>query len=298
MKDLPLYLAYRALSAFVAILPEPVMRRTGEAVGWASSFFAPTRLRLVETNLERVTGSSFGLRRRARRAFASYGRYWSEVFWVRPRRKCAIVAHTEVVNVERLHAARDASEGVIVALPHIGNWEMAGARAEVEGVPVLAAAEALSNRRVVEWFVAVRKTMGIEVVVAGGSKRVTTRLVSRLREGGTIALIADRDLSGRGIEVEFFGERTTMPAGPVALADRTGAALLPVGCYFKEGRGHRFVISEPIAIPDIEDRDERIAAGTQQFAYALEAIIRESPEQWHLFQPNWPSDRDASGRSS
>ncbi len=292
MRQLPLYLAFRALAFAVGILPEAAARRLGEGLGWLSSFAGPGRLRLVERHLARVTGEDARLRRRARRAFASYGRYWAEVFWVRPGRKAAIVAHTDVDHLERLHAARDAGHGVIVALPHIGNWEAAGARAEAEGVPVLAAAEALANERLVEWFVAVRAAMGIEVAIAGQGNRVTARLARRLREGGAVALLADRDLSGRGIEVEFFGETTTLPAGPVALADRTGAALLPVGSYFKPGRGHRFVINERVEIPDLDDRAARVAAGTQRFAHALEAIIREAPEQWHLFQPNWPSDRE------
>ena len=225
--------------------------------------------------------------------FASYGRYWAEVFWVRPRRKESVVAHTDIVNVDRLHRARDAPEGLILALPHMGNWEAAGARAEHEGVRVLAAAEALPNDRLVEWFISMREAMGIDVVIAGGGRRATGALAKRLREGGTVALVADRDLTGKGVEVVFFGERTTMPAGPVVLADRTGATLLPVGCYFNGGRGQRFVIHAPIEVPDIEDRDQRIAAGTQLFANTLETIIREAPEQWHLFQPNWPSDREA-----
>lgn len=294
MRDIPLYLAFRALSAGVGVLPEAIARRLGEGLGWTLSFVARDKMTLVERHLVRVTGDRNDLRRRARRMFASYGRYWTEVFWVRPRRKAEIVANTEIVNAERLHAARDAPAGLIVALPHIGNWEAAGARAEAEGVPVLAAAEALANVRIVDWFVRVRKAMGIEVVVAGNGRRSTGLLARRLRDGGTVALVADRDISGRGIDVEFFGERTTMPAGPVALADRTGATLLPVGSYFNEGRGHRFVIHPAIEIPALDDRDERIAAGTQRFATALEAIIREAPEQWHLFQPNWPSDRETS----
>jgi KDO2-lipid IV(A) lauroyltransferase len=114
----------------------------------------------------------------------------------------------------------------------------------------------------------------------------------RLRGNGVVALVADRDISGKGVEVEFFGEKTTMPAGSVALADRTGAVLLPVGCYFAEGRGHEFVIESPVVLPEVGKRSDRIAAGTQLLAHRLEAIIRRAPEQWHLFQPNWPSDRE------
>lgn len=296
MKDLPLYVGFRALSGLIGALPEPAARRLGEGLGWLVSFVARDRMALVQKHLLRVTGNDSRLRQRARRMFSSYGRYWAEVFWVRPRRKATVVAHSDLVNGHFIHEARDAPEGLIVALPHIGNWEAAGARAEHEGIRVLAAAEALPNDRIVDWFVDIREAMGIDVVIAGAGRRATAQLARRLRDGGTVALVADRDLSGKGIEVEFFGERTTMPAGPVVLADRTGATLLPVGAYFKRRRGHRFVVHRPIVLPDTEDAEERIAAAMQSFAHALEDIIREAPEQWHLFQPNWPSDRNEDPR--
>ena len=91
--------------------------------------------------------------------------------------------------------------------------------------------------------------------------------------------------------VTFFGEQTTLPAGPATLAERTGAILLPVGCYFERRRGNRFVIEEPIEVPDLPTREERVVATTQALAEVLEMIVGRAPEQWHLFQPNWPSDR-------
>jgi lauroyl/myristoyl acyltransferase len=290
VKDLPGYLLYRLLAGLFGLLPEPVMRRVGEVLGRAGSYVARRKFELVRGHLERVIGTAPDLDERARDMFASYGRYWAEVFWVRPRRKAEIVAHAQVDGLEHVHAAQEAGAGIILALPHLGNWEAAGAKAEEIGIPVLAVAEALPNRRLIDWFLSVRRRLGIDVVIAGRGRRVTGALITRLRAGETIALLSDRDLTGRGLEVEFFGERTTIPAGPVALADRTGAALLPVGCYFKEGRGHRFVVYERVAIPAADARDERLTLGAQQFAKVMEDVIRAAPEQWHLFQPNWPSD--------
>lgn len=291
MRGLAGYLGFRVASAVLGALPEPVMRRAGETAGWLSSFLAPAKLDLVRRNLARVVGDSAATTQRARMMFKSYGRYWGEVFWVRPRHVKAILEHSVVDGEEHILVARDAGKGVIVALPHLGNWEAAGPQAERLGVPMLAAAEALPNPRIVEWFIETRGRLGIDVVIVGRERRATQALIEKLRTGGAIALLSDRDLSGRGVGVEFFGEQTTLPAGPVALADRTGAALLPVGCYFNEGRGHHFVVEPPIEIPDLPDKDARIAAGTQRYAHALETLIRRAPEQWHLFQPNWPSDR-------
>lgn len=293
MRELPGYLLYRAMAGLFGLLPEPVMRNIGEWLGRLASYALRGRTVLLRSHMRRVLGPDADLDTKVREMFASYGRYWAEVFWVRPRRKQAIVAHASVEGLEHVREAQRAGRGIVLALPHLGNWEAAGAKAEEVGIPVLAVAEQLPNRRLVEWFVDVRRQLGIDVVIAGRGRRVTEELLRRLREGGTIALLADRDLSGRGIEVEFFGERTTIPAGPVSLADKTGATLLPVGCYFTEGRGHSFVVRPPIDIPEGSDRAERLAVAAQRFARVLEDIIRVAPEQWHLFQPNWPSDREA-----
>ncbi len=294
MSDLPGYLAYRAAAAVFGALPEPVVRRVGQAGGWASSFLARKRFSLVQRNLARVVGEEHATPDRVRKMFASYGRYWAEVLWIDERRTDEIRAHSKVDGAEHVTDAVAAGRGLIVALPHLGNWEMAGIAADDLGARMLAAAEALPNRRIVDWFIQTRNAMNIDVVIVGEDRRASAALLGRLKEGGAVALVSDRDLSQRGVEVEFFGERTTLPAGPAALAERTGAALLPVGCYFRSGRGHDFEVRPPIAIPDLPRREDRIAAATQAFAHEMEYLIRRAPEQWHLFQPNWPSDRTDS----
>ncbi|MFQ5947411.1 MAG: phosphatidylinositol mannoside acyltransferase [Acidimicrobiia bacterium] len=285
------YLLYRMMSGLFGLLPESVMRRLGYGLGYALSFVARDRLRVAERHMRRVLGPNADVRRAARRAFAFYGRYWAEIFWVRPRRRDGVVRHTVIEGIEHLWAARDSGEGFILALPHLGNWEAAGARSAAEGVPVLAVAEALSNPKIVEWFVRLRRAMNIDIVVAQRGGSVRRRLVERLRGGGTVALLSDRDIKGSGVPVVFFGEETTIPAGPVAMADRTGTAILPVGTYFKPGRGHHFVVHPPLQLPEAPTREQRVIAGTQRLAKKLEEIIRVAPEQWHLLVPNWPSDR-------
>jgi KDO2-lipid IV(A) lauroyltransferase len=137
--------------------------------------------------------------------------------------------------------------------------------------------------------------MDIDIVIARRGARVTPALVERLRSGGTVALLCDRDLKGTGVPVTLFGEETTFPAGPIALADRTGAIVIPVGCYFKEGAGHTFALWPPLEIPDAPTAEERVALGIRRLAGIVEEIVRRHPEQWHLVVPNWPSDREAAG---
>jgi lauroyl/myristoyl acyltransferase len=291
VKQALVYWLYRVLAGLFGLLPEPVVRRLGRGMGRAAALVARDRLAMAMRHQTRVQGSDIDARRAAREVFAQYGRYWAETFWVRPRRRTSLLARTTLSGVEHLHAARDSGRGIVLALPHCGNWEIAGLRASAEDTRVLAVAEALSNERIVEWFIDMRASMEIDIVIARKGASVTRALIERLRAGGTIALLCDRDLTGRGVPVTLFGEETTMPAGPVALADRTGAVLLPVGTYFETGAGHTFEVHPPLEVPDAETAEQRIALGTQALAQVVEGIIRRAPEQWHLVLPNWPSDR-------
>ena len=295
MKERLGFLAYRSFTAVLGVLPEPAMRRLGEGLGRLAWYIAPGRRRLVQRHLRRVLGDDAEVQRRSKLMFARYGRYWAEVFWLRPNRRSEMVEHSDIINEETLHRSKRAGNGIILVLPHMGNWEVAGAVAASIGIPVLAAAENLPNPLITDWFVEIRKMVGIDIVLIGKGLRASSELAKRLEAGGTVALLSDRDLSGRGVPVVFFGEETTMPAGPVALADRTGAAIHVVGSYFKKGRGHIYKVAEPLALPDHADRDQRIAAGVQSFAEVLEEMIRIAPEDWHLFVPNWPSDREDGG---
>lgn len=286
------YYAYRVLSGIFGLLPEPAMRRLGYGLGWIGSFFARRRFAMAVRHQSRLAGTSVGARRAARRAFGWYGRYWAEVFWMRPRRRTRVLASSRMDGLDHLLAGVASGRGVVVALPHMGNWEVAGLRAAVEGARVLAVAEELGNERIVQWFIEMRRMMDIDVVIARRGTKVTRELLQRLEDGGVVALVCDRDISGRGIPVEFFGEQTTLPVGPLSLVVRTGAVLLPAGTYFAPGAGHRFVVHPPLAVPEGDDADGRILEGTQRLATVLEGIIRFAPEQWHLILPNWPSDRE------
>ncbi len=294
MKTAAGYYLRRILTGLFGLLPEPVMRRVGYGAGWLGSFFARGRFAMAMRHQTRVAGTAVGSRRAARRVFGWYGRYWAEVFWMRPRRREKVLAVSQIAGMDHLLAGVATGRGVVVALPHLGNWEPAGLRAAAEGARVLAVAEDLGNERVVQWFVEMRRMMEIDIVVARKGSPVTRELLQRLQEGGVVALVCDRDLSGRGVAVEFFGERTTLPAGPLSLAVRTGAVLLPAGTYFARGAGYRFEIRPPLSLPAEGDIDARVLAGTQQLAAVLEDIIRVAPEQWHLIVPNWPSDREVA----
>ena len=286
------YGVVRALSGLLGLLPEPVMRRGGYAFGYLRSFTARPGMEMAQRHQRRIQGAEVDARRAARRVYVFYGRYYAEVFWMRPRRRRAVLAASTVENLDGLHAAAASPSGAILAVGHLGNWEAAGLTSASEGAPVLAAAEGLANRRLLDWFVQMRAMMDIEVAIVRRGARVTEALTRRLEAGGVVALLFDRDLKASGIPVTLFGEETTLPAGPLTLACRTGAVVVPVGTYFKPKAGHIFHIHPPLEVPAEGTLEERVQAGTQCLARVLEEMISRAPEQWHVLQPVWLSDRE------
>jgi len=291
VKDYLAYLALRAGVGLVGGLPAPVMRSLGRAFGAVWGVVDQERRSMARRHAQRVLGGAGDPNTTAREMMRSYGRYYAEALWARQRRIPGMLASTRVEGLDKIIDASKAGTGMILALPHMGNWEAAAPIAEDLGIPVVAVAEELPNRRITDWFTAMRSEFGIEIVLASGRIEVMRRLEQAIADNKAVALLSDRDLKGRGVKVDFFGENTTMPPGPATLAVRTGAPLFPVGCYFTDG-GYHVVVRDPVPIPEEGSRGERVAAITQLLARELETIISQAPEQWHLVVPNWPSDKD------
>jgi phosphatidylinositol dimannoside acyltransferase len=222
----------------------------------------------------------------------SYGRYYAEALWARGSRVEELQAETTVEGLEHIIGAREEGRGMIYGLPHVGNWDAAAPVSGNEKVPVVAVAEKLPNRRITEWFTSMRAEFGIEIVLATGGTEVMRKLEAALSANKAVALLSDRDLNQRGVEVVFFGEKTTLPPGPATLALRTGAPLLPVASYYEGDNGYRVVIRPALPVPTEGTRSEKVRAMTQALAEEMESFIRVAPRQWHLVQPNWPSDRE------
>ncbi len=217
-----------------------------------------------------------------REAFASYARYWMESLRLQSMNPEEVDSCFTIEGLEHIRAALAAGTGAILALPHVGGWEVGGSWLVRQGIALSAVVEALEPPELFTWFAELRSSQGFTVIPLNRTAGIA--VVRALRANRVVALVSDRDIVGGGVEVEFFGERTTLPAGPATLAARLGVPLLPTAVYFK-GDGHHAVVRPPLAM--VGDA----AAITQALAHELEDLIRVAPEQWHLFQPNWPSDR-------
>jgi phosphatidylinositol dimannoside acyltransferase len=267
--------------------------RTGTlGLGRAAARISRGRRAQVERNLRRIdpTLSPSELRRLVDATFASYARYYEESFRLPGTSPADLDAGFTHEGYEHLDAALAAGRGAIMAMPHLGGWEWSGFwLTQVKGFPVTAVVEQLEPPALFDWFVELRRSFGFEIVALGADAGVAT--ARALKANHTLALLCDRDLSGTGPAVEFFGEQTTLPGGPATLALRSGAPLLPTAIYFDGPDSRKGVVLPPIDTSRQGRLREDVQRVTQDLARALEDLIRRAPEQWHLMQPNWPSDR-------
>ena len=216
-------------------------------------------------------------------AMRSYMRYWCDTFRLPDWSKKRILETVTVTNEHLLIDAIAAKTGVIVAVPHAGNWDHAGAYFCAKGIRLVTVAERLKPERLFLKFLAYRQAMGMEVLPLDG--RVLNTLEERLNEGALVALVSDRDLSRSGIEVEFFGGKARMPAGPALLALRTKAPLITAFVSYTESGVH--IEFRNIIVPSAGDESSKVKEIVQMTAQYFEDGISESPEDWHMLQRIW-----------
>jgi phosphatidylinositol dimannoside acyltransferase len=285
----------------------------GYAAGWRLLRFAPGGLAVrafragadlaahrdgpgtcqLRRNLARVVphATAAQLDALVRDGLRSYARYWQEVFTLPWADHAALVDRLDsaMEGIEHLNDALARGRGVVVALPHSGNWDMAGLWFVGRHGEFSTVVERLTPEALYQRFVAYRGSLGFDIVPLTGDETPTRRLLHRLRAGGVVCLLADRDFTGAGMAVEFFGATARMPLGPARLAAATGATLLVVGCWFTaDGWGIRF--HPPVPVPD----RSAVMRATQTVADCFATDIAAHPQDWHMLQPLWIDDLSAT----
>jgi len=298
--------AFSAGWGLVCRLPESVARALfnfGADIAWRRQGGG---VQVLEGNLIRVlrtcsgfteTDPEFGqeLRALSRAVMRSYARYYLETFRLQtfPDERVQAGMHVNQENVDLTLEHLKNGRGVIYALPHMGDFEQAGRWVILAGAgSIVAPAERLSPESVFQKFLSFREGLGMEIVPTNGGPHPFGVMAQRLRAGKLVAIVADRDLSDTGVEVNFFGEKALLPAGPAALAVQTGAALMPVSCWFVGEAEWAAHVYDEIPVPGSGTRKEKIAAMTQALATVFEQAIREHPEDWHMLQKLFVNDLD------
>lgn len=294
VKDEATYRLYAFGWGVVKRLPERTAYRLFERVAdrvWAKRGKGVTQL---ERNLARVLGPEAGperIREVSKQAMRNYLRYWCDTFRLETWSQERIEATLPVDGVEILDKAMAAGKGVVLALPHMGNWDHAGAWAAKHCDGFTTVAERLKPERLFERFLAYRESIGMEVLALTGGENAFLGLMRRVKRGGVVCLVAERDLTDRGVPVRFFGETTKLPAGPAALAVSTGAPLLPVTLWYEPGY-QQVKVHPAIEVPAEGTREQKIAAMCQSLVDVFAQGIAEHPADWHMLQKLWLADLD------
>jgi KDO2-lipid IV(A) lauroyltransferase len=298
VKDSIINTGYGAGWSLVCRLPESWTQRVFRFVAEVAWRRQGPRVQVLEANLVRVLGPDIDgktLRTASRGVLRRYARYWLEIFRlpVTPPDRLAGGIHDPANQVKMIFDIMASGRGVVVALPHMGNWDQAGAWFIAQGAGSLTTVmERLKPETLYKRFVTFREGLGMEVLPASGGTRPFGILAQRLRAGKFVALPCDRDVTGSGVEVEFFGEGAKMMAGPAALAVETDAALVPVVLWFADDGGCGVKIGAEIEQPAAGTRPQKVAAMMQELADFFEQGIREHPQDWLMLQKVFVADLD------
>jgi lauroyl/myristoyl acyltransferase len=298
LKDRLVSAGYGLGWSMLSRLPESVCLRAFRFFGEIAWRRQGPSVQVLEGNLRRVLGpeaTGQEVRAVSRESMRSYARYWVEVFRLPVMPVSRLVDGMDDESGGNVQAALghlEAGRGVIFALPHAGNWDQAAAWIIAMGAgSITTVAERLKPESLYERFLKYREGLGMVVLPASGGDRPFGILARSLRAGKCVCLPCDRDITGHGVEVDFFGEKAHMAPGPALLAERTGAALMPVMLWFTED-GWGVDVGAEIPVPAGMDRKERVTAMTQSLAHFFEDQIGRHPQDWHMLQRVFTADLD------
>ena len=281
---------FRFADATAQALPEwlgrLIFNRFGRLGGRLSKVGVPN----AYANFAQVLGrpeDSEVVRATVREAIDRYAAYWYEACRISVMDEDDFNARMTTDGVEHIRADMEAGTGSVMVMPHMGNWDAAGHWMAMHDFPMVAVAEALKPRRLLQLFMDSRAKLGLKILPLEKGAKVGEQLAAHLADNWVVALVADRDLSGRGIDVEMFGKVRKLPAGPAALAISSAAPLHVCGVYETE-RGWHATIGPALTFEPTGDEREDVAALTREMGRTFEKLIAASPSDWHMFQRAWP----------
>lgn len=282
--------AYQSAAVGARALPQWGANGAARLLSVGLRYALKERRLMVARHQQRIAGGVLDEKRletQVGKAFDSYAQFWVDSFRLTGRSTAEVDAGFRVDGAHYVDEALALGNGAIMAMPHVGAWDYGGAWV-AHHWPLTVVAERLEPPELFAWFCKQREANHLKMVALGPEAGPV--LLRALRNNELIGLLCDRDIVGGGIEAEFFGERTTFPAGPATLSLRTGAAILP-NAVFQDGKIAHGVIRPPLQFERSSKLRADVSALTQMLVSELETLIRMAPEQWHVLQPVWPSDR-------
>lgn len=220
----------------------------------------------------------------------NYVKYWLETLWLsKDNFEKDVMNKVVIQNQSYLDNLMKSEKGFIFALPHLGNWEMAIPVGKSIGLDLVAVAEPLDNKRVLNWFKSLREQLGCEIILGGKGQNTFDLLQDKIMNGKHICLLSERSINKSGVGVEFFGEVAAFPKGPVALALKTEVPIVPAAFLKLEGR-YTLVFDKPFYVPLFDNEAQSIQQGLKVLAKSFEDLIALDINQWHSIQPVWANE--------
>jgi len=286
-----MFLTYLLAWKLIGALPEKIAYALANQISDFIYFRNGKGVKRLRGNYKRVLPnlSQRELSNLTKAGMRSYLRYWFDTFRLNKWSKSRIINTTEVVRENLLRDPIAVKQGCIVALPHAGNWDHAAAYFCSTGINLTAVVEKLKPEAIFKKFLDYRQSIGIEPI--SHKEKTIPLLTQRLQEGKLIALVADRDMSRNGIEVNFIGGTAKMPSGPAILAINTGAPLITAYIRYTD-KGIKIIFDQVIIPTNLQNEEEKISAVTQLMADNFAKHIKESPVDWHMLQRVWVDEEN------
>jgi KDO2-lipid IV(A) lauroyltransferase len=286
-----MYLLYLFAWKVIGVLPEKSAYKLANLISDQIYNKNGKGVKRLRSNYQRVLPniSDLQLDKLTKDGMRSYLRYWFDTFRLNKWSKSRIIETTFVIRENLLRDPVETKKGCIIALPHAGNWDHAAAYFCSTGIPLTTVVEKLKPETIFKKFLAYRQSIGIEAI--SHKEKTIPILMDRLNEGKLIALVADRDLSRNGIEVNFLGGIAKMPAGPAILAIKSGSPLVTAYIRYLDN-GIEITFDETIKLPIAGNEEEQVRTVTQSMADNFAKRIKDSPVDWHMLQRIWVDEEN------
>ena len=220
----------------------------------------------------------------------NYVKYWIETIWLSKEGYMhQIYENVEIVNEDEVRKLHKNFSSFIIALPHTGNWEFAIPMGERLNLKLLAVAEPLEDKNILNWFTSLRESLGCKIILGGKGQNTYQKLLNHINDGYHVCLLADRHVGNSGVGVEFFNQMAAFPKGPIALSLETQVPVIPAAFITVNGM-YKLIFGKPFIVPHFENDAQSIQHGLKVLSKELEKLILLDPNQWHSIQPVWTSE--------
>jgi KDO2-lipid IV(A) lauroyltransferase len=220
----------------------------------------------------------------------NYVKYWIETIWLSKEAYMhQIYENVEIVNEDEVRKLHKNFSSFIIALPHTGNWEFAIPMGERLNLKLLAVAEPLEDKNILNWFTSLRESLGCKIILGGKGQNTYQKLLNHINDGYHVCLLADRHVGNSGVGVEFFNQMAAFPKGPIALSLETQVPVIPAAFITVNGM-YKLIFGKPFIVPHFENDAQSIQHGLKVLSKELEKLILLDPNQWHSIQPVWTSE--------